>query len=202
MLSSFSFLEKPWSTGDNLRKEEYFPPRQWWEANWDISMLKCFEACYIEGKQFPNLQEHRPFWKCRSLTFHFDSRCSGYLLNLYQGKLCNYLCVKSTDLEAVTHGGVTVGFSWEVAVCVCSVPRLSFLLSCRWIAYEGSNFLGRQILLTPKEIPNWTAFSGWKTIGSVRPMKQVRSREPADPDNITEMSQTTGSEILTTWSLL
>ncbi|XP_058411629.1 very large A-kinase anchor protein isoform X3 [Diceros bicornis minor] len=41
-----------------------------------------------------------------------------------------------------------------------------------WIAYEGSNFLGRQILLEPNEIPNWTAFSGWKTIGSLRPMKQ------------------------------
>ncbi|XP_039735034.1 very large A-kinase anchor protein [Pteropus medius] len=41
-----------------------------------------------------------------------------------------------------------------------------------WIAYEGSNFLGRQILLEPNEIPNWTAFSRWKTIGSLRPMKQ------------------------------
>ncbi|XP_042532600.1 very large A-kinase anchor protein isoform X1 [Dipodomys spectabilis] len=41
-----------------------------------------------------------------------------------------------------------------------------------WIAYEGSNFLGRQILLEPNEIPNWTEFSGWKTIGSLRPMKQ------------------------------
>ncbi|XP_017822646.3 very large A-kinase anchor protein isoform X2 [Callithrix jacchus] len=41
-----------------------------------------------------------------------------------------------------------------------------------WIAYEGSNFLGRQILLRPNEIPNWTAFSRWKTIGSLRPMKQ------------------------------
>ncbi|XP_066097707.1 very large A-kinase anchor protein [Saccopteryx bilineata] len=41
-----------------------------------------------------------------------------------------------------------------------------------WIAYEGSNFLGRQILLEPNEIPVWTAFSGWKTIGSLRPMKQ------------------------------
>nr|KAF6473790.1 crystallin beta-gamma domain containing 3 [Rousettus aegyptiacus] len=41
-----------------------------------------------------------------------------------------------------------------------------------WIAYEGSNFLGRQILLEPNEIPTWTAFSRWKTIGSLRPMKQ------------------------------
>uniref|UniRef100_A0A8C5KNQ0 Beta/gamma crystallin 'Greek key' domain-containing protein n=1 Tax=Jaculus jaculus TaxID=51337 RepID=A0A8C5KNQ0_JACJA len=41
-----------------------------------------------------------------------------------------------------------------------------------WIAYEGPNFLGRQTLLEPDEIPNWTAFSGWKTIGSLRPMKQ------------------------------
>lgn len=62
------------------------------------------------------------------------------------------------------------------------VPHFySLLLSCRWIAYEGPNFLGRQILLEPNEIPNWTAFSGWKTIGSLRPMKQVRRKEPRDP---------------------
>uniref|UniRef100_A0A4W2F2A7 Crystallin beta-gamma domain containing 3 n=1 Tax=Bos indicus x Bos taurus TaxID=30522 RepID=A0A4W2F2A7_BOBOX len=42
-----------------------------------------------------------------------------------------------------------------------------------WIAYEGPNFLGRQILLEPNEIPNWRAFSGWKTIGSLRPVKQA-----------------------------
>nr|XP_012622430.1 very large A-kinase anchor protein isoform X1 [Microcebus murinus] len=58
-----------------------------------------------------------------------------------------------------------------------------------WIAYEGSNFLGRQILLEPDEIPNWTAFSGWKTIGSLRPMKQpavyIRIKNRAQDEYLT-----------------
>ncbi|XP_021516229.1 very large A-kinase anchor protein isoform X1 [Meriones unguiculatus] len=58
-----------------------------------------------------------------------------------------------------------------------------------WIAYEGSNFLGRQILLVPDEIPNWTVFSGWKTIGSIRPMKQpavyIRIRNRAKDEYLT-----------------
>ncbi|KAM9201495.1 very large A-kinase anchor protein [Dugong dugon] len=58
-----------------------------------------------------------------------------------------------------------------------------------WIAYEGSNFLGRQILLEPSEIPNWTAFSGWKTIGSLRPMKQpavyIRIKNRAQDEYLT-----------------
>ncbi|NXM70171.1 CRBG3 protein, partial [Serilophus lunatus] len=41
-----------------------------------------------------------------------------------------------------------------------------------WIAYEGCNFLGKQILLEPSEISNWSEHSGWKVIGSLRPMKQ------------------------------
>ncbi|NWW71808.1 CRBG3 protein, partial [Climacteris rufus] len=41
-----------------------------------------------------------------------------------------------------------------------------------WIAYEGCNFLGKQILLEPREIPNWSEHSGWKGIGSLRPLKQ------------------------------
>ncbi|NXN98714.1 CRBG3 protein, partial [Rhinopomastus cyanomelas] len=41
-----------------------------------------------------------------------------------------------------------------------------------WIAYEGCNFSGKQILLQPGEISNWNEHSGWKAIGSLRPMKQ------------------------------
>ncbi|XP_031752439.1 very large A-kinase anchor protein isoform X2 [Xenopus tropicalis] len=41
-----------------------------------------------------------------------------------------------------------------------------------WIAYEEANFLGRQILLEAKKILNWAEFSGWKAIGSLRPLKQ------------------------------
>ncbi|KAG8590741.1 hypothetical protein GDO81_006879 [Engystomops pustulosus] len=41
-----------------------------------------------------------------------------------------------------------------------------------WIAFEGANFLGRQMLLDPQQILNWSQFSGWKAIGSLRPVKQ------------------------------
>ncbi|NXG43918.1 CRBG3 protein, partial [Psilopogon haemacephalus] len=41
-----------------------------------------------------------------------------------------------------------------------------------WIAYEGCNFSGNQILLEPSEISNWNEHSGWKAIGSLRPVKQ------------------------------
>ncbi|NXC70012.1 CRBG3 protein, partial [Anhinga anhinga] len=41
-----------------------------------------------------------------------------------------------------------------------------------WIAYEGCNFLGKQMLLEPSEISNWNEHSGWKAIGSLRPVKQ------------------------------
>ncbi|KAM3933163.1 very large A-kinase anchor protein [Leptodactylus fuscus] len=41
-----------------------------------------------------------------------------------------------------------------------------------WIAFEGANFLGRQMLLDPQKIVNWSQFSGWKAIGSLRPVKQ------------------------------
>ncbi|XP_063152894.1 beta/gamma crystallin domain-containing protein 1 [Candoia aspera] len=41
-----------------------------------------------------------------------------------------------------------------------------------WIIYEHYNYKGRQILLTPKKIPNWQDISGYHKIGSLRPLLQ------------------------------
>ncbi|KAF7253268.1 Beta/gamma crystallin domain-containing protein 1 [Varanus komodoensis] len=44
-----------------------------------------------------------------------------------------------------------------------------------WIIYEHNNYKGRQILLTPKKIPNWYDLSGYHKIGSLRPLLQWRA---------------------------
>ncbi|XP_063812353.1 very large A-kinase anchor protein isoform X2 [Pseudophryne corroboree] len=41
-----------------------------------------------------------------------------------------------------------------------------------WIAFEGANFLGRQMLLESQKIEKWSQFSGWKAVGSLRPLRQ------------------------------
>ncbi|KAJ7341805.1 hypothetical protein JRQ81_007073 [Phrynocephalus forsythii] len=43
-----------------------------------------------------------------------------------------------------------------------------------WIIYEHNNYKGRQILLSPKKIPNWYETSGYHKIGSLRPLLQKR----------------------------
>uniref|UniRef100_A0A803T3V8 Crystallin beta-gamma domain containing 3 n=1 Tax=Anolis carolinensis TaxID=28377 RepID=A0A803T3V8_ANOCA len=72
------------------------------------------------------------------------------------------------------------GREWHLQEAVGSVVNkdLHFLTqsvwvkSGLWIAYEGCNFVGKQFLLTAGKISNWTQFSGWKVIGSLRPVKQ------------------------------
>lgn len=136
-----------------------------------------WDLLYQRHREFHRWKEPHSLCKYRSLAFHSDSTCGHHLLDLCQGKMCDYILLESADLGAVKQNGLTVVFSKRLLLFAVFHLFL-FLLSCRWIAYEGSNFLGRQILLVPNEIPNWSAFSGWKTIGSIRPMKQVRSREP------------------------
>ncbi|KAM6278818.1 beta/gamma crystallin domain-containing protein 1 [Porphyrio hochstetteri] len=43
-----------------------------------------------------------------------------------------------------------------------------------WIIYEHSNYRGRQMLVTPNEIPDWYKVSDYCPIGSLRPLLQKR----------------------------
>ncbi|XP_051541585.1 uncharacterized protein LOC127433595 [Myxocyprinus asiaticus] len=43
-----------------------------------------------------------------------------------------------------------------------------------WVAYEHTYFQGRQMVLQPREYPDWRGHSGWETIGSLRPLKQPK----------------------------
>ncbi|KFP83714.1 Absent in melanoma 1 protein, partial [Apaloderma vittatum] len=55
-------------------------------------------------------------------------------------------------------------------------PRIASVqvLGGTWIIYEHSNYRGRQMLLSPNEIPDWYKVSGYCQIGSLRPLLQKR----------------------------
>ncbi|XP_073531888.1 beta/gamma crystallin domain-containing protein 1 isoform X2 [Phyllobates terribilis] len=43
-----------------------------------------------------------------------------------------------------------------------------------WVFYEYENYRGRQLLVAPTKIAQWSQFSGWNKIGSLRPLRQKR----------------------------
>ncbi|TSK16181.1 Very large A-kinase anchor protein [Bagarius yarrelli] len=49
------------------------------------------------------------------------------------------------------------------------------VISGLWVAYEFTQFKGRQMLLSAGEYPCWSDYSSWDTIGSLRPLRQPRA---------------------------
>ncbi|XP_053918648.1 beta/gamma crystallin domain-containing protein 1 isoform X2 [Cuculus canorus] len=80
--------------------------------------------------------------------------------------------------EKVGFQGKKIEFSTEILNLqfLGYSPRIASVqvLGGIWIIYEHSNYRGRQMLLSPNEIPDWYTASGCCQIGSLRPLLQKR----------------------------
>ncbi|NXL47071.1 CRBG1 protein, partial [Podilymbus podiceps] len=80
--------------------------------------------------------------------------------------------------EKVGFQGKKIEFSTEIVNLqfLGYNPRIASVqvLGGIWIIYEHSNYRGRQMLLSPNEIPDWYKESGYCQIGSLRPLLRKR----------------------------
>ncbi|KAM6356215.1 beta/gamma crystallin domain-containing protein 1 [Podargus strigoides] len=80
--------------------------------------------------------------------------------------------------EKVNFQGKKIEFSTEILNLqfLGYNPRIASVqvLGGLWIIYEHSHYRGRQMLLSPNEIPDWYEVSGYCQIGSLRPLLQKR----------------------------
>ncbi|KFP82812.1 Absent in melanoma 1 protein, partial [Acanthisitta chloris] len=111
----------------------------------DLAAMGCSPEAVLKSLRIINIELSEP---CIALFEKVD----------FQGKKIEF----STEILNLQF----LGYSPQIA----SVQVLGGI----WIIYEHSNYRGRQMLLTPSEIPDWNKESGYCQIGSLRPLLQKR----------------------------